>query len=130
VEGREEVKNSSYGVLQLIEELKMAQTTQKSSRPNKPRVLAEVLTLREAAAYLRVSEKEIIELAESGELPGRKIRKDWRFHQQALSDWLRRPSPKERLMRHAGAAKDDPNLKALLEQAYRDRGRSMTEDQE
>jgi excisionase family DNA binding protein len=88
----------------------------------------EVLTLSEAATYLRVSEDDLLELASHFEVPGRKIGGDWRFLKQALADWLRQSSPKDRLMRHAGAAKDDPYLAEMLSNIYRDRGRSMTED--
>ncbi|HEX7376403.1 MAG TPA: helix-turn-helix domain-containing protein [Pirellulales bacterium] len=90
----------------------------------------EILTLPEAATYLRVSEDEVLELAERFELPGRRIGREWRFMKEALGDWLRRPSAKERLLRHAGIAKDDPYLKAMLEDIYRSRGRSMIEDGE
>lgn len=68
----------------------------------------EILTLPEAATYLRVSEGEVLALAERSDLPGRKIAHEWRFLKEVLGDWLRRPSPKERLLRHAGIAKDDP----------------------
>lgn len=90
----------------------------------------EILTLHEAAAYLRVSQDEVLELAERSELPGRKIGREWRFMKEALGDWLRRPSPKERLLRHAGIAKDDPYMKAMLQNIYQSRGRSMIEDDE
>jgi len=78
-----------------------AKSTKKRPTPDK----REVLTLAEAAAYLRVAEKEVLELARRGDVPGRKIGSEWRFHKEALADWLRTPSPRDRLMRHAGAAK-------------------------
>lgn len=89
-----------------------------------------ILTLPEAAAYLRVSEEVMLELAEGAELPGRKIGNEWRFLKEALGDWLRRSSPKQRLLRHAGIAKNDPYLKEMLDKIYQARGRSMTEDAE
>jgi len=64
------------------------------------------------------------------ELPGRKIKDEWRFKRDALLDWLTNLSPKERLLRHAGAARDDPYREEMLERIYRDRGRSMTEESE
>ena len=91
---------------------------------------SEILTLSEAATYLRVSEDEVLELAKRSELPGRMIGQEWRFLREALGDWLRRPSPKERLLRHAGIAKDDPYMKAMLENIFQARGRSMIEDGE
>lgn len=90
----------------------------------------EILTLPEAAAYLRLSEDEVLELADHFELPGRKIGHEWRFLKEALGDWLRRSSPKERLLRHAGIAKHDPYMKAVLANIYQARGRPMIEDGE
>jgi excisionase family DNA binding protein len=51
----------------------------------------EVLTLSEAAAYLRVAEAELTQLAEGGGIPARKIGGEWRFLKQALNEWLRSP---------------------------------------
>jgi excisionase family DNA binding protein len=103
-------------------------TASKPSKKKPPTGTNEVLTLTEAAAYLRVSEAEVLELARRGDVPGRKIGSDWRFHKEALSDWLRAPSPHERLMRHAGAAKGDPHHDEMLEMIYRERGRPMVEE--
>jgi excisionase family DNA binding protein len=90
----------------------------------------EVLNLEEAAAYLRVAEEDVVDLVTKHGLPGRKIRDQWRFHRKGLIDWLLNPSPKERLLRHAGAMTDDPDLEKMLERIYQDRGRPMTEDNE
>jgi excisionase family DNA binding protein len=38
-----------------------------------------ILTAREVAAYLRLTETTVCKLAASGELPGFKIGKSWRF---------------------------------------------------
>ena len=50
---------------------------------------SEVLTLSEAAAYLRVPEAEVLRLAERQELPSRLVGAEWRFLKSALADWLR-----------------------------------------
>jgi excisionase family DNA binding protein len=52
------------------------------------RPAAEVLTLSEAAELLRADESAIEQLAESGELPGRKLGEDWRFSREAVLAWL------------------------------------------
>jgi excisionase family DNA binding protein len=88
----------------------------------------EVLTLAEAAAYLRVAEAEVARIAGSHGLPGRRIGSEWRFSRAAVQDWLRRPSMKESLLRLAGAWKDDPHLDEMLDEIYRQRGRPMTEE--
>src|SRR6266478_5779807 len=48
----------------------------------------EVLTLGEAAALLRLPKEEVVRLAQSGKLPGRRIGKSWRFSRVLLLAWL------------------------------------------
>jgi excisionase family DNA binding protein len=91
-------------------------------------IVGDVLTLQEAAEYLRVSTGEVDALATRCVLPGRKIGDQWRFHRCALVDWLSQSSPVERLMRHAGAAKDDPYRDEILRMIYEKRGRPMVEN--
>jgi excisionase family DNA binding protein len=47
-----------------------------------------VLTLREAASYLRVSPASLEKHAESGEVPGLSVDGKWRFTRTALEEWL------------------------------------------
>ncbi len=47
-----------------------------------------VLTAREAAAYLRVSQDLLLKMAENGEIPGILIEGRWRFPKSNLEDWL------------------------------------------
>jgi len=49
---------------------------------------SEVLTTAQLAELLQVDEKAIRDLARRGELPGRKIGRDWRFSRSAVIDWL------------------------------------------
>ena len=90
----------------------------------------EVLTLAEAAAYLRVPEEEITKIAGSQGLPARRIGDQWRFSRSAIQDWLRWPSMKESLLQSAGIWKGDPSVDEMLGEIYRQRGRPMTEDGE
>ena len=53
-----------------------------------PAAASEVLTTAQAAELLQVPEHEIEALAESGELPGRRIGDQWRFARAALLAWL------------------------------------------
>jgi excisionase family DNA binding protein len=50
----------------------------------------DVLTADELASWLQVDTQAITELAESGELPGRKLAGEWRFARDAVLDWLAR----------------------------------------
>jgi excisionase family DNA binding protein len=51
--------------------------------------IPDVLTLAEAADYLRLSIETVNSLALKGSIPGRKIENDWRFLKSAIDDWLR-----------------------------------------
>ena len=48
----------------------------------------EVMNVEQAAAFLQVEEATVVELAEAGKLPGRKLGKDWRFSRAAVVAWL------------------------------------------
>ena len=50
----------------------------------------DVLTIAELAQWLQVGEDAVAELAEKGELPGRKLGGDWRFAREAVLAWLGR----------------------------------------
>ena len=100
----------------------------KGTRPSTTAMVqGDVLTLAEAARFLRVQESAVLDLAGRQELPGRQIGSEWRFHRDALADWLRAESPTDRLMRHAGAAQDDPNWEAMLRDIYQRRAESSLE---
>jgi len=86
----------------------------------------DVLTLSEAAAYLRVAEGDVLRQAQMQDLPGRQIGNEWRFLRAGLQDWLRtfgRKSGKEALLALAGAWKDDPDIEEIVREAHRRRGR-------
>jgi excisionase family DNA binding protein len=88
----------------------------------------EVLTLAEAAAYVRVDKKQVRQMVQQGALPGRQIGDDWRFFKAALQAWLSNAAgEKERLMELAGAWKDDPYLEQIVRQAYQQRARFPAE---
>ena len=48
----------------------------------------EVMTIEDVADYLRVPRSSVYKLAQSGELPGRKVGKHWRFHRKTMERWL------------------------------------------
>ena len=49
-----------------------------------------VLTIDELAEYLKISKSTLYKLAQEGSVPGQKVGKHWRFHKDAIDDWLRR----------------------------------------
>jgi excisionase family DNA binding protein len=94
---------------------------------------AEVYTLDEAAAYLRVTVAELLRLIHDQALPGRQFGAEWRFLKSAIKDWLKTPpkrGSREAVLSTIGSMKDDPYLMEELKETYRRRGRPMTEDEE
>ena len=85
---------------------------------------ADVLTLEEAAAFLRVSPQAIEELAVGRGLPARRVAGNWRFLRSALEDWLRSSSGQERMLSQVGALADDPYLPQVRAAIARGRRRS------
>ncbi|HEX3477258.1 MAG TPA: helix-turn-helix domain-containing protein [Kofleriaceae bacterium] len=51
----------------------------------------EVLNAGQAGQLLQIDERVVIELAEAGKLPGRKLGPEWRFSRAALVAWLAGP---------------------------------------
>ena len=48
----------------------------------------EVLTVEQAGQLLQLDDKAVLELAEAGQLPGRKLGATWRFSRAAILAWL------------------------------------------
>ena len=48
----------------------------------------EVLTVAELAEYLRVPRSTLYRLVREGSVPCQKIGKHWRFHREAIDEWL------------------------------------------
>jgi excisionase family DNA binding protein len=90
---------------------------------SKPTRTPEVMTLSEAAKYLRVSQAGLKRDAESGKVPAREINGQWRFLKSALHEWLSRatkPNGTSGFMAAFGAFKDDetlPQLRQLIQEA-------------
>lgn len=94
---------------------------------------ADVMTLAEAAAYLRVSEENIVRMVHDQDLPGRFVADGWRFLGSALREWLAKPMPKqsnEAMLSIIGSMKDDPYVDEMLAEIYKQRGRPMIEEKE
>lgn len=86
---------------------------------------SDVLTLQEAAAFLRVPEQAIEEMAANHSLPARRVGGHWRFLKSALEDWLRSSSSgKERMLAQLGALADDPYLLQVRAAIAKNRRRS------
>lgn len=56
--------------------------------PRAPEPTKEILNIEEAAQLLGVSTKTFAKVLREGEIPGRKIGREWKFSRQALVDWV------------------------------------------
>src|SRR5437867_371398 len=86
----------------------------------------DVLTLAEAAAYLRVAEDDVVDSVHAHGLPGRQIGGQWRFLKASLQSWLNSPPQKfnkEAFLALSGIWKDDPYIDEMLKEIYKQRGR-------
>ncbi|MEW5985207.1 MAG: helix-turn-helix domain-containing protein [Chloroflexota bacterium] len=88
----------------------------------------DVLTLEEAATYLRLPKETIERQATRGQIPGRKIEDTWRFLKTAIDDWLRTHDSRTILLQQAGALAGDEALSNLRAAIYVERGRPETEN--
>jgi excisionase family DNA binding protein len=50
----------------------------------------EILNIEEASAFLSVSTKTFQKVLREGDMPGRKIGREWKFWRQALAEWVGR----------------------------------------
>jgi excisionase family DNA binding protein len=112
-------------------ESEQMQLTQAPSGVNGPP--SEVLTLTEAAAYLRLTEADVLRLVDEQALPARQLGKERRFLKAAIQQWLSAGTPplagKDAQLAVAGAWKDDPLVDQELRETYRRRGRSLTAEE-
>lgn len=120
----------------------MSQTRAKPKKPRKPKTPpaangrvesppGEVFTLSEAAAYLRITESELLRLVDDQALPYRRFGTEWRFLKSAIQDWLRtppKPGSREAILSVAGAWKDDPLVEEEIKEIYRKRREDLVED--
>ncbi|MDD5368165.1 MAG: helix-turn-helix domain-containing protein [Anaerolineaceae bacterium] len=53
--------------------------------PNEP---ADILTIEEVAAYLRIPVSSVYKLAQEGKIPAQKVGRHWRFHRLTLEKWI------------------------------------------
>jgi excisionase family DNA binding protein len=87
----------------------------------------DVFTLKEAAAFLRVSTEAVLRAVSEQGLEAREMDGEWRFLKSEIEDWLRHRSPKARMLATAGALKDDPYKDELLKNIYAERERQRDE---
>jgi hypothetical protein len=114
-----------------------APAQQNATQPNaaaqtQPVCWPEVLTLEEAAAFLRLRVGTVERLAREQVIPGRYIETSWIFLRRGLEEWLLgkgdRKDSRTRLLEWVGAFKDDESLPKLREAIYKARGRPEADE--
>jgi excisionase family DNA binding protein len=53
-----------------------------------PGKLNTVMTVEEVSNYLRIPRSSIYTLAQDGRIPCQKVGRQWRFHREAIDEWL------------------------------------------
>jgi len=76
----------------------------------------DILTTKQAAELLQVHETTVSQMAAAGDLPGRKLGRDWRFRRSALLDHITTQHAHTSL-RIAGDWKGNPAQKPLHRRA-------------
>ncbi len=56
----------------------------------------EIMNAEQAGQFLQIDERNVIELAEAGKLPGKKLGPVWRFSREALVAWLSTPDTEKK----------------------------------
>lgn len=56
----------------------------------------DVMTIREVAEYLKLTEKTAYRLAAEGKIPGFKVGGSWRFKRSELERWIERQSTEQK----------------------------------
>jgi excisionase family DNA binding protein len=96
--------------------------------------MADVLTLSEAAVYLRVPEPEVLRLVREQGLPARQAGLEWRFLLAAIRHWLSTGKPqesnKEAWTKLVGVWRDDPCFEDFLREINSGRDLPGSEDRE
>jgi excisionase family DNA binding protein len=50
----------------------------------------DILTIEEAADYLRLGKRSVYKLAKAGKIPAKMVLNKWRFEKASLREWVRK----------------------------------------
>jgi excisionase family DNA binding protein len=70
-------------------------------------VLERLLDAKSVAAILGVHQNTVLKLARSGNLPGFRLGRYWRFRRSDIADWVTKRLPDERFADYPSAAAPD-----------------------
>ncbi|NMC14838.1 MAG: helix-turn-helix domain-containing protein [Chloroflexi bacterium] len=55
----------------------------------------DIFTIEELSEYLKIPKSTIYKLCQEGKIPGQKVGRHWRFHKNAVDEWLSTKPPVE-----------------------------------
>ena len=86
--------------------------------------MIELITVREVAAYLRVTEKTIYRLLRQGKIPATRVGHSWRFDKALIDEWLHRSSvgTKANIL----VVDDEEMIRVLFREVLENSGHSVT----
>jgi excisionase family DNA binding protein len=64
---------------------------------------ADVLTIKEVSDLLKIGEKTAYTMVKAGELPGFKVRGQWRFRRADIETWIEDQLKRATVDRHGGS---------------------------
>ena len=82
--------------------------------------MPELMTVREVAEYLRVTQKTVYRLLQQTSIPALKVSHSWRFDKAVIDDWLRKSAvgAKASIL----VVDDDAAVRALFKETLEDAG--------
>ena len=54
-----------------------------------------VMTISELSVYLKISKSTLYKLAQEAKIPSQKVGRHWRFHREAVDQWLKNQPKQE-----------------------------------
>ena len=60
-----------------------------------PEMQTDIMTIREVADYLKLTEKTAYRLAAEGKIPGFKVGGSWRFRRDEIEKWIKEQTDRE-----------------------------------
>ena len=85
--------------------------------------MAELMTLQEVAAYLRVTKKTIYRLLKRGKVPATRVGHQWRFDKALIDAWLHQRSATA--MSSVLVVDDEETIRLLFKETLGERGHSV-----
>jgi excisionase family DNA binding protein len=80
--------------------------------------LDEILSIKDAAGYLKLNQMTVYKLAQKGALPAFKVGGNWRFQKETLDEWMRQKTMENRIS--TLVVDDDPMVREILSEMIRD----------